>query len=160
MPRDLPVRDVMTTEVVTFFPDEFIESAAVRMVEAGVDAGPVVDDDGRVVGVLSTADLIVREGRMHLPTVISLLGATIELPHQKRQFDDDVEKSLGSTVAEVMADEPRTCGPDDTLETAATLMHEHDVSRLPVVDAEGGLVGIVARGDILRAAVQAARSDG
>jgi CBS domain-containing protein len=154
----MPVRDVMSTEVVSFAPDEPVLQAAERMVESGVDAGPVVDDAGRVVGMLSTTDLIVRESRMHLPTVISILGATLELPSQKRKFDEDVEKALGSTVDEVMGDTPQTCGPDDTVETAATLMHEHDLSRLAVVDERGVLVGIIARGDILRAIVRAGQT--
>jgi CBS domain-containing protein len=148
----------MSTEVVSFAPDEAVLDAAERMVETGVDAGPVVDDAGRVVGMLSTTDLIVRESRMHLPTVISILGATLELPSQKRKFDEDVEKALGSVVSEVMGDAPRTVGPDDTVETAATRMHEEDLSRLAVVDERGTLVGIIARGDILRAIVQSGRS--
>jgi CBS domain-containing protein len=160
MPRDVPVADVMNTEVVSFAPDEPVQAAAERMVETGVDAGPVVDAAGKVVGMLSTTDLIVRESRMHMPTVISILGATLELPSQKRKFDEEVEKALGSTVREVMGDTAHTIRPGDTVETAATLMHEHDVSRLAVVDERGVLVGIIARGDILRAIVQAGRAGG
>lgn len=152
MSRDTAVRDVMTTDVLSFGPDDDVIEAMQRLVDRGVDAGPVVDAGGAVVGMLSTSDLIVQESRLHLPTVINLLGATIELPGQKRRFDEDVEKALGSTVAEVMHDDPVTCGPADTVETAATLMHEHDVSRLPVVDG-GSMVGIVARNDILRAII-------
>ncbi len=153
MPRDMPVREVMTTEVVSFGPDERVQAAAERLVEAGVDAGPVVDAEGRIVGMLSSTDLIVRESRLHIPTVISILGATLELPGEKRRFDEDVEKALGATVAEVMSTEVESCSPDDTLETAATVMHEGNVSRLPVVE-DGRLVGIVSRGDILRAIVR------
>jgi CBS domain-containing protein len=160
MPRDVPVADVMNTDVVAFAPDEPVLAAAERMIETDVDAGPVVDAAGKVVGMLSTTDLIVRESRMHIPTVISILGATIELPSQKRKFDEEVEKALGGTVGEVMGDAPRTIRPEDTVETAATLMHEHDVSRLAVVDERGTLVGIIARGDILRAIVEAGRESG
>jgi CBS domain-containing protein len=151
----MPVRDVMTTEVVVFAEHEAVSDAVQRMVDAGIDAGPVLDEGGAVVGMLSSTDLIVRESRMHLPTVVTILGATLELPSQKRRFDEDLEKALGATVAEVMGEEVHTIGPDDTIETAATTMHEHNVSRLPVVDEDGHLVGIIARGDILRAVVQA-----
>jgi CBS domain-containing protein len=96
----------------------------------------------------------VQQSNLHLPTVITILGATIEWPSSKRHFDEDVEKALGSTVGEVMNDDPVTCGPDDTIETAASLMHEHNLSRLPVV-SDGALVGLIARGDILRAIVEA-----
>lgn len=150
---DLTVRDVMTTEVLTFHPDDAVPDAMARLVDRGIDAGPVVDEDNRVVGMLSASDLIVRESKLHLPTVISLLGATLELPGEKRRFDEDLEKKLGASVSEVMDDEPVVCGPDDSFESAATLMHDHDVSRLPVIE-NGGLVGIIARADILRAVVQ------
>jgi CBS domain-containing protein len=158
MPREMPVRDVMTTEVVAFSPDETVQDASARMVDAGVDAGPVVDGDGRVVGMLSSTDLIVRESRWHIPTVISILGATLEWPSDKKRFDEDVEKTLGGHVADVMHERVYTCSPDDTVETAATLMHDHEVSRLPVLDGDGRLVGIVARGDILRAIVRDAQA--
>lgn len=154
MPREIPVSQVMTTEVVTFAPDEPAYDAMKTMVEAGVDGAPVVEDDGTVVGMLSTGDLIVQESRLHFPTVLSIFGATIELPGEKRQFEEDLRKSLGGTVAEVMQPDPITIGADDTVEEAATLLHEHDISRLPVV-GDAGLVGIIARVDILRAIISA-----
>lgn len=155
--QDLPVRDVMTTEVVTVAPDQTIETAMTVLVERGVDAAPVVDASGTVVGVLSTGDLIVQDAQVHAPTVISLFGAYIELPSWRKEFEDDFKKAVGAVVSEVMDDEPITCGPDDTVETAATLMHDHDASRLPVVEG-GRLVGLIARGDILRAIVHGAGS--
>ena len=149
MSRQSPVSEVMTTEVLTFGPDDNVAEAMQVLVERGIDGAPVVEPDGTVVGMLSTADLIVQESRLHFPTVISLLGATLELPSAKRHFDDDLRRVLGSTVREVMQADPITIGVDDTVEEAATLLHDHDVSRLPVV-GDGGLVGIVARVDILR----------
>ena len=158
MTQDLPVRDVMTTGVVTVAPDQRIQDAMGALVEAEVDGAPVVDASGTVVGMLSTGDLIMQDAQVHGPTVISLLGAYIELPSWKKQFEEDFQKAVGAVVSEVMDDEPVTCGPDDTVETAATLMHDHDASRLPVV-SDGRLVGIIARGDILRAIVRGAGND-
>ena len=152
MPRSTPVRDVMTTDVVTLHPAASVGDAMRRLVERQIDGAPVVDDDGRVVGMLTADDLLVQEIRLHYPTVVSLFGAYLELPSQHRHFEEDLRKAVGATVAEVMTDEPVVCGEDDTLERVATLMHDHDVSRLPVV-RDGRLVGIVARGDILRALV-------
>ena len=149
MSRQSPVSEVMTTDVLTFGPDDNVAEAMQILVERGVDGAPVVDAEGAVVGMLSTADLIVQESRLHFPTVISILGATLELPSSKRHFDDDLRRVLGSTVRAVMQADPITIGVDDTVEEAATLMHDHDVSRLPVV-GDRGLVGIVARVDILR----------
>jgi len=153
MLRELPVRDVMATDVLTFAPEDNVMDAMRTMLVRDVDGAPVMNSDGEIVGLLSTADLIVEEARVHLPTVITLLGAYIELPSSKKQFDRDVEKALGSTVGEVMGDPAPTLAPDDTVEFAATIMHEQGADRLPVLDESGALVGIVARGDIVRAIV-------
>ena len=152
MPPSQPVRDVMTTDVLTFAPTDEVTPAMKALVDRGVDAAPVVED-GKVVGLLSTGDLIVAEGQVHVPTVISILGATFELPGGRKQFEDDLRKTLGGQVRDVMTEDPHTVGPDATLEEAATLLHTHDVSRLPVVDDDGRLVGLLARGDIIRSMI-------
>jgi CBS domain-containing protein len=150
MPRTTLVHEVMTTDVVTFTPEEPVQEATRRLVERGVDGGPVVDEHGHLVGMLTSGDLLVQETKLHYPTVISLFGAYLELPSSHRKFEEDLRRAVGATVGDVMHPDPLACADDDTLERAATLMHEHDVSRLPVT-ANGHLVGIIARGDILRA---------
>jgi len=150
MPRSMLVREVMSTDVVTFRPEESVQDAYRVMVDAEVDGGPVVDENRHVVGMLSTGDLLVQETKLHYPTVVSLFGAYLELPSSHRRFEEDLRRAVGADVGDVMTRHVESCSPDDTLERAATLMHEHDVSRLPVTEG-GRLVGIVARGDILRA---------
>lgn len=152
MPRSIPVRSVMSTDVVSFVYDEPITDATHKLLDRNVDGGPVLDGEGRVIGMLTTGDLLVQETRLHYPTVISLFGAYLELPSAHRHFEEDLRRAVGATVGEVMETEVVTCSEDDTLETAATLMHERHHSRLPVV-RDGVLVGIVSRGDIIRAIV-------
>lgn len=154
MPRSMLVRSVMSTDVVSFTPDESVQDATRRLVERGVDAGPVLDAEGRLVGMLSSGDLLVQESKLHYPTVISLFGAYLELPSSHRRFEEDLRRAVGATVGDVMHPDPISCAEDDTLERAATLMHENEVSRLPVT-RDGRLVGIIARGDILRAVMGA-----
>jgi CBS domain-containing protein len=158
MLRDLPVRDVMTTEVVTFTPDQNVNDAMRVLVEKSVDSGPVLDG-GRIVGMLSTGDLVVEEARVHYPTIVNFLGVNVTLPFEHQKLDDSVAKALGASVGEVMTAEPLTISADATVEDAATLMHDREVSRLPVVDDAGALVGIIARGDILRAIVAGTGED-
>jgi CBS domain-containing protein len=149
MDRTSPVREVMTAKVISFAPDDTVERALRTLVDSGVDAGPVVDADGRVLGILSSADLVLKEAELHLPRFISVLGASFEIG--KRHFEEDLEKALGSHASQLMTQPAITCGPDDTIEHAATLLHEKRVSRLPVVDGDGQLVGIISRLDVLRA---------
>lgn len=151
--RDMPVSDVMTTDVVTFGPDQNVQEAMVELVARSVDAGPVVNSDGEVVGMLSTGDLIVEEARVHFPTVVNFLGVNVTWPFEHKDLDDTMAKALGASVGEVMSAEPVTIEAAASVEDAATLMHDHDLSRLPVV-SDGRLVGLIARGDIVRAIVQ------
>ena len=139
----------MTTDVLMFAPDDNVGDAMAQLVDRGIDGAPVVTSDNEVVGIISTGDLIVQETELHVPTIISLFGATLELPSAHKHFEDDLRKTLGATVADVMQPDPYTIGPDETIEAAATKLHEHKVSRLPVVGALG-LVGIISRVDVLR----------
>ena len=153
MPRSTPVRQLMTTDVVTFRPDDTVESAARVLTERHLGGGPVVDAEGHVLGLLEDDDLIVQDAKLHFPTVITVLGAYLELPSSQRHFEEDLRKAVGVTVVDVMDPTAPTCGEDDTLEQVATVMHDRNLSRLPVVRA-GKLVGIISRGDVVRALVQ------
>jgi len=153
--RDVPVRDLMVAEVLTFGPDDSVQDAMRTLVMRDIDAAPVIDADGYVVGSLSTGDLIVEEANIPLPAVITLLGGVLELPKSKKKYEHDLGKALGASVSEVMQQGVvAVLSPDDTLETAATVMHDEDLDRVPVCDEEGHLIGIVSRGDIVRAIVR------
>ena len=153
MPRNTLVRQVMTTDVLAFKPEDKVQAAAEAMAARSIGGAPVVDDANRVVGMLRDDDLIVSDVRLHMPTVISVLGAYLELPSSAHRFDEEVRKAVGASVGDVMTPNPETCSEDDTVEQVATALHEHDVSRLPVV-RDGNLVGIVSRGDILKEIVK------
>ena len=160
MPRNTLVRQVMTTDVLAFRPTDRVEAAAKALCDRHLGGAPVVDDRGRVVGLLNDDDLIVQDARVHFPTVISVFGAYLELPSSLNRFEHELRKAVGASVVDVMSKDPPTCGPDDTLEQVATLMHEQGVSRLPVVGDDNELLGIVSRGDLVRAIVEAGRTAG
>jgi CBS domain-containing protein len=150
MPASTLVRDVMTTTVATLRPEQPIAPAADEMAGRGYGAMPVVDADGKLLGLLRDEDLMVSEARVHVPTFLNILGASIPLPGEMSHVQEELHKVAGATVGEVMDDEPLTIGPDDTLEELATRMNDREVSHVPVVDGDGRLVGIVARGDIVK----------
>ena len=151
MPRDLAVTEVMTTPVTTLTADTTIEEAASLLVEADIGGAPVVDGSGRLIGLLDDSDLVLSEARLHAPTTIEILGAYIPLPGERRRFQDELRQALGRTVGEVMEDDPPAVQPDATVEDVATLLHDRAVSRVAIVDAERRVVGIVSRGDLVRA---------
>jgi CBS domain-containing protein len=150
MPADTSVRDVMTAEVATLRADQPVTEAADVLAERNIGAMPVVDDAGRIVGMLRDDDLIASEARVHVPTFINFLGLGVPMPGEMAHLERELKKIAGATVGDVMQSEPPTIGPDASIEDLASLMHEKSVTHVPVVDADQKVVGIVARGDVVR----------
>ena len=131
------VKDVMTTEVVAVRRDTTFKEMAAALRQYRVSALPVVDDAGRVIGVVSEADMLAKEA-------LADPGLVAELVHHK-----DVRKAEGLTAGDLMTRQVVTAAPDDPIEQAARMMHFLQVKRLPVVNSGGQLVGIVSRADVL-----------
>ena len=144
------VEQYMTAEVLVVHADDPISDAVAQLVERGVDAAPVLDGSGNLVGMLSASDVMVQDARVHLPTIVTMFSMSVELPGAAARHNHDIERALASTVGELMARDPVVIAADASVTDAATLMHDSEISRLPVVDAAGKLVGIIARGDVLR----------
>ncbi|MFE0606513.1 CBS domain-containing protein [Streptomyces sp. NPDC058892] len=134
------VADVMTTQVVAVTPDTGFKDIAAAMKRWKVTALPVVEGEGRVVGVVSEADLLPKEQfHEHGPGMIDRM----------RRLGHDAK--AGSTHAEDLMTSPAvTIRPDAVLPRAARLMADRRIKRLPVVDADGTLRGIVSRADLLK----------
>lgn len=150
MPRDMPVSDVMVTDLVTIGPDAGVLDAAKLMAEHAVGGLPVVADDGTLVGLIEEGDVIVEDADLPQRSYIEFLGAYIELPSGLHRFEDRFRKAVAATVADAMRKDPPTVPPDTRLEDVTTFMLDHGVGRLPIVE-DGELVGIVTRGDLVRA---------
>jgi CBS domain-containing protein len=148
MPSETPVSTIMTADVITVSPTQTVPEAADVLAEHRIGAAPVVDG-GKLVGLLRDEDLIVTEAQLHVPTAISFLGAELIWPGAEHRFEAELKKALASTVADVMVSDVPTLAPTDSIGTAATLMHDRNLSHVCVVDGDR-LVGIVARGDLVR----------
>ena len=129
------VRDAMTRSVVTVSPEATLKVAAGLLAERAITSMPVVDDTGRLIGVVSEAD-VVRESLV-VDHHAHLLVVPVATP------------PAASCVAEVMTMMPVTVHPDSDLAEAAQLLTESTVKSLPVVE-DSRLVGIVSRTDVVR----------
>jgi len=150
MPSSTAVRDVMTTKVVTLTPDQTFEQAADMLADNKIGAAPVVDKDGKLVGLLRDEDLIVSESNLHAPTWFNFFGVDFPVPGQQKHFEEELKRMVAANVEQLMTTEFETASPDETLADVATKMHDADVTHMPIVDGDGKLVGILARGDIVR----------
>jgi len=144
----------MLAEVVTAHPGDDVESLLRLMRQHELPGIPVVDDDGRLVGIVTESDLVMRdeEADLHLPRHIDLLGGVVFLESMKH-YEERLRRGLASTVADMMTPDPIAVSPQDSVRRAARLIAERKHNRLPVVDADGRLVGVVTRVDVLSALV-------
>lgn len=145
------VADVMTRDPITARPDTPLNQVIKTLAENRISGLPVVDDSGKLVGVISEADLMWRETGATPPPYIMLLDSVIYLENPAR-YEQELHKALGETVKEAMTDHHvATITPEKPVREAAQLMHDRAVHRLPVVDAHEHVIGILTRGDIIRA---------
>lgn len=129
----------MTTRVISVRKDASFKEMAAMLRSSRISAFPVIDDADRVVGVVSEADLLVKEAVQADGT--SVLAA---LRHWREE-----DKAAGLTAGDLMTAPAVTIGPDAPVAEAARLMYDHRVKRLPVVTGVGTLVGIISRVDVL-----------
>jgi CBS domain-containing membrane protein len=140
----IPVQAVMSGNVVAVGRDADLHEAVHLLSENKISGMPVVNDAKRVIGVISEADLLqligMKKDHTFKDILRNILGST-----------GKEKVTTGNCVADVMSSPALTIGPDEDVKKAATLLDERRIKRLPVVDEEGRLVGIISRGDIVRA---------
>jgi CBS domain-containing protein len=133
------VRDVMTASVIAVRGDTSFKELAAMLGDSQVSGFPVIDQTGKVIGVVSDTDMLIKEAnRANHPEVFTGLRRS-----------RDHRKAAGVTAAELMTSPPITVGPDESVRHAALLMYDRAVERLPVVDKAGQLIGILSQRDVL-----------
>ena len=133
------VRDVMSTHVIAAREHATYKELAAMLHDQRVSAFPVVDDDNRVIGIVSEGDLLAKEALEG-----TVPGTLSSLPRQR-----EGSRVSGLTAADLMSRPAVTIGPDEPVAHAARLMYNKRVKRLPVTTDDGTLVGIVTRSDVL-----------
>ena len=136
------VKDLMTPQVVTIGPATPFKEIVARLANHRVSAVPVVDDDGLVLGVVSEADLLLKEEFPDPDADIPLFWT------KRRRLERD--RAAATTARDLMSVAVVSIAPDATLAEAARRMHTAGVKRLPVLDEGGRLVGILSRADLLK----------
>jgi len=144
----IKVKDIMTREPITVSPQTDITSAAKILLENRINGLPVIDDSGKLVGILCQGDLVAQQKNIPLPSIYTLLESFIPLTSIKR-IDKEVEKIAALKVEQAMTPDPVTVGPETEIEDVARLMVDKKYHTLPVVE-NGEIVGIAGKEDVLK----------
>ena len=137
--RHLTVLDVMTTDVTTASPLDGFKEVAERLFATGLSALPVVDENRKVLGIISEADLLLKE------------GADFDNGrHYRKQARREAGKAQAIVAGEAMTHPAITIQAHETVAGAARMMHKRGLKHLPVVDSENRLLGVVSRHDLIK----------
>lgn len=139
-------REIMTSPVFTIPPETPFRDIAALMLERGVSGLPVVDTDGQILGIVSEADLLLKEeSPQPQPPLFGWHGASLKLERMVNRH----RKATGATAGEIMTENVVTAGEETTVHELAHLMLTHEINRIPIV-RDGRVVGIVTRADVLK----------
>ena len=146
--------EIMDSDVPSVSPEGDAREAIELLAQTDKGAIPVVDDDGRVVGIVSESDLVLSEEQadLHLPNYIDIMGGIVFVGSLKG-FEKRLNKAFATKVSDLMTPDPIVVRVDDDAETVAKTIAEKHHNHLPVVDGDGRLAGLVTRADALAALV-------
>lgn len=138
----------MTRDAITVHPDTSLLDVAKVLAERNFDGVPVVDNDSKLVGLVTEYDLINKTSAVHLPTLQIVLR---NLPQFKKEDEHFQEEILSLKVSDIMNKEPITLSPDAAYDEVIKLFKDHHrVNPIPVIDKDGVVVGVISRFDVLR----------
>ena len=141
-------KDIMTKEVITVLEDATIQVVGKLFVEKNISGVPVVDEEGKLKGILSEGDLVYQQKPINPPLFINLFDSVIQL--DRKEFWEDVNKIAARTAGELMTKTVITADENATVEELAKLMINKKVNRIPIVNAANQVIGLVSRHDVVK----------
>jgi CBS-domain-containing membrane protein len=139
--------DIMSSQVISIRPDDTVRNLAELLTIHRISGVPVLDEDGKLLGVASQSDLVAQNKLPHVPQAITLFDWVIYLEGMGR-LKAEMSKMSGTLVRDVMSREIVTVAPNTTLEEVATIMSEKKVHTIPVMEG-GRLVGVIGKLDVI-----------
>ncbi len=146
--------EIMSAEVPSVTPDDEARTAIDLLAKSNMGAIPVLDEDRKVVGIVSESDLILadEESDLHLPHYLEIMGGVVFIGSMKG-FEKRLEKAFATKVTELMTADPITVHTYEAADRVAKKIADHHHNHLPVIDEDGRLAGMVTRADALAAVV-------
>jgi CBS domain-containing protein len=144
----LKAKDIMTKDIITVKLSGTIEELARLLVEHRISGAPVVDGKGNLIGIVTENDLIRKNKRFHIPTIIRLFDAFIMLQSQS-MIEEEIKAMAAGTVGDIYSKQPVTVSEETPVDEIATIMSERKVHLIPVVDGKK-IRGIIGKIDVIR----------
>ena len=145
------IQDIMSKEVVSLTTDMLLGDAAKILAEHSFDGAPVIDGDGKLVGILTEYDLISKGSAIHLPTFQFILQNLQIFKKDRSHFEKEIKDLSDLKVKDVMNSDPLTLSDAASYEDAVRAFQEHHrVNPIPVIDENRKVVGVVSRFDVLK----------
>ena len=143
-------KDIMTTDVIVAKTDDSIANVATLLIKEKIGGLPVVDENNKVVGIISETDIMQKETDIESPRVLNFFQGLIFLDDIKK-LEDDMKKVAAYKVEDLMSKDIITVNENDSFDFVANVMIKKSINRVPVVDKENFLKGIICRYDIIKA---------
>ncbi len=144
----LTAKEIMSKKVITVKKDTPVSELADLLWKKKIGGVPVVDDKGKLLGVVTESDLIDQNKKVHIPTVLTILDSMIFLENPGK-LDKELKKMTGSKVGDIYSTELVTVSEDTPMYEVATIMANRKVHTLPVVKNDK-VVGVIGKADIIR----------
>lgn len=148
--------EIMDADVPSLTREEDAKKAIDLLAQTELGAIPVVDSEGKVVGIVSESDLVLSEEQsdLHLPHYVNIMGGIVFVGSMKG-FEKKLNKAFATNVRDLMSADPIVATVDEGADSVAKKIADSHHNHLPVVDGEGRLAGMVTRADALAALVEA-----
>ena len=148
--NDKRAKDIMTTDVIVANKNDIIANVANLLIKEKIGGLPVVDEENKVVGIISETDIMKKESHVDSPRMLNFIQGIIFLDDMKK-FEDEMRAIAAYKDEDLMTKDIITETENDTLDYVANVMINKSINRVPVVDENNFLKGIICRYDIIKA---------
>ncbi len=143
-------KDIMSKDVVTVHETNTVEEVARIFIEKKISGVPVVDSQNKIIGIISEGDLVFQQKKLNPPVFLSFFDGVIQIG--KNAFFDEIKKISAFLIKDLMTKEDLVVAKEDMdVSDVASLLIENKVNRIPIVDEENRVVGIITRYDLIKA---------
>ena len=148
--NDKRAKDIMTTDVIVANKNDIIANVANLLIKEKIGGLPVVDEENKVVGIITETDIMKKESHVDSPRMLNFIQWIIFLDDMKK-FEDEMRAIAAYKVEDLMSKDIITVNENDTFDYVANVMINKSINRVPVVDENNFLKGIICRYDIIKA---------